>query len=78
MLYASFPFACDQHLVKERTRDGELVSHCGLRFGHLLPNGTVEKDMSEIDYRRICERCKTALAASGGTLAPYSKVWKSV
>ena len=64
-----FELDLDKHLIKEATKDGELVSFCGRHFDR-FSSGDIE-DMADIDYRRICDRCKNL---AGNLLPAFGKV----
>jgi len=72
-----FVLDVDNHLVKARGRDRELVSWCGGTFGR-LPDGDVS-EMSSVDFARICSRCLEALKDATGFVPKYEgKEWRSV
>lgn len=54
----------DNHVVKERSRNRELVSWCGQVFG-TLPDGDVS-EMTPTDFSRLCKRCTAAVKAATG------------
>ena len=50
----------NNHIVKDRNRDGNLVSFCGSTFPSLI-DGDLD-DLDSLGVARLCERC---VAASG-------------